>query len=167
MVVATTGSACSPQRNRLREVVLDTHRDQREDGSTQTRPVDAPAPALTGKAGGQWKWTHERPAPTIVGARRSSEGGLVGRQLPRGEGENVGGRNWGEEPTDDPKGLPAVRVTIEEALMLQSFRPDYPVQGNQGQRYQQVGNAVPPLLARAVLTSVIQPVAQEVIPHAV
>lgn len=35
-----------------------------------------------------------KPAPTITTTRRSKDGMLVGRQLPTGEGENVGGRNW-------------------------------------------------------------------------
>ena len=46
------------------------------------------------------------------------------------------------------------RVTIEEAAALQSFRDGYPFQGNLGQRYRQVGDAVPPLLARRVLEAV-------------
>jgi DNA (cytosine-5)-methyltransferase 1 len=39
-------------------------------------------------------WTDKRPAPTIVTTRRSEDGLLVGRQLPEGEGRNVGGKNW-------------------------------------------------------------------------
>ena len=35
-----------------------------------------------------------KPAPTITTTRRSKDGMLVGRQLPPGEGENVGGKNW-------------------------------------------------------------------------
>lgn len=55
------------------------------------RDVDVPAPTLTGTA---QRWTFERPAPTIVTTRRSRDGIPVGRQLPPGEGENVGGKNW-------------------------------------------------------------------------
>jgi site-specific DNA-cytosine methylase len=53
---------------------------------------DGPAPtvmATTGKS----NLLVDRPASTIVGNRRSTEGGLVGRQLPPGQGRNVGGKN--------------------------------------------------------------------------
>ncbi|MFD5877517.1 DNA cytosine methyltransferase [Streptomyces yangpuensis] len=42
---------------------------------------------------------------------------------------------------------PAIRITAEEAGILQSFPPAYPWQGNKGQRFSQIGNAVPPLFA--------------------
>lgn len=43
------------------------------------------------------------------------------------------------------------KLTIREALTLQSFPPDYPVQGTKTSQFQQIGNAVPPLLAAHVL----------------
>ncbi|WP_329377001.1 DNA cytosine methyltransferase [Streptomyces sp. NBC_01351] len=42
---------------------------------------------------------------------------------------------------------PAIRITAEEAGILQSFPAAYPWQGTKGQRFSQIGNAVPPLLA--------------------
>lgn len=128
------------------------------------------------------------PAPTLVTSRRSDEGLLVGRQLPEGEGRNVGGRNWPLETpattvAGDPRltarshhehgeqgreavgreqvesgeydGRSAVRVTLEEAAILQGFPPDYPFQGSRTAKFTQVGNAVPPPLARAVIAALI------------
>lgn len=46
-------------------------------------------------------------------------------------------------------------VTVEEAGVLQSFRPDYPWRGGSIQRQQQVGDAVPPRLAAAIVRPLI------------
>lgn len=61
-------------------------------------------------------------------------------------------------PTVDTKGRwhltsddDVVRLTIRDALVLQSFPPDYPVKGSGTAQYRQVGDAVPPRLAAAVL----------------
>jgi DNA (cytosine-5)-methyltransferase 1 len=46
------------------------------------------------------------------------------------------------------------KVSVEEAAALQTFPVSYPWQGGTGKRYQQIGNAVPPMLAKAVLSAV-------------
>jgi DNA (cytosine-5)-methyltransferase 1 len=48
-----------------------------------------------------------------------------------------------------------VRLSQVEQGILQSFPADYPWQGNDAVRYQQAGNAVPPLMAAAVLETII------------
>jgi len=42
------------------------------------------------------------------------------------------------------------RLTVEECAILQDFPPGHPFQGTKSARYRQVGNAVPPTLARVV-----------------
>lgn len=139
---------------------------RRPDGLT--RELDEPAPTLDSRATG---WTVDRPA------KGSNPAGVEWV-----EGRNVGGKNWTEgRPSTavcgDPRIFPpeyrggatdydedgnyhgkragdgAVRVTIQEAAVLQGFPADYPWQGSRTKQFQQIGNAVPPPLARAVLAA--------------
>lgn len=101
-------------------------------------PEEEPAPTIAfGKDAGSWGW--ERPATTIAGDSRV---------WPPGHKENA------SDPPgvyEQRRGANALRVTPEEAAALQGFPAGYPWQGVKTEQYRQIGNAVPPPLARAVL----------------
>jgi DNA (cytosine-5)-methyltransferase 1 len=103
------------------------------------RVVDEPAPTvLFGHRLNDVEWVHDRPSTTVTGDPRIAEPG----------------HKKDKDFPDSPGRMEnAVRVTLEEAAALQSFPPDYPFQGTKTKRFEQVGNAVPPLLARAVLAA--------------
>lgn len=110
---------------------LNTHRDQRDDGSTQRVPSPSPSPSHTAKALGQWQW--QRPATTVCADPRIAEPGHRDRE---------GGEQQFERAT---------HVTVEEGLILQGFPPDVPLAGNKSQQWSQIGNAVPPPWAAAIV----------------
>lgn len=86
-------------------------------------------------------WTRRRPATTLLGDPRITAPGSWPRCGRRAE--IVRGR--------------PVRVSVEQASILQGFRHDYPWQGSRSQRFAQIGNAVPPPLAARVLTEAMRP----------
>lgn len=49
------------------------------------------------------------------------------------------------------------RVTVEQATILQGFPADHPWSGSATKQYEQVGNAVPPPLAEAILRALVCP----------
>lgn len=83
-------------------------------------------------------WAFERPATT-----------LAGRPLVADPGTNANRYNGSTKSRND-----GVKVTLEEAAVLQSFPADYPWQGTKSKQWEQVGNAIPPLLAEAILRAV-------------
>lgn len=110
------------------------------------RPTNLPALTLTEKArswvlntGLDWKPggtradaqkidMHTQPAPTLTG---------------------VSGRQWQVSVDDQTR-----NISVDEALVLQSFRPGYRAAGTRTSQFLQVGNAIPPLLAEHVLGQV-------------
>lgn len=110
------------------------------------RDVDCPAPTLLSSAdNGDTRWVFrsdnrpnsavrelEEPAPMILGnGAKGTHAAWLGKYETR-------------------------RVTVQEAGVLQSFPGDHPWQGTRTEQYQQVGNAVPALLAEAVLRQVVE-----------
>lgn len=133
-----------------------THYDRRQ-GNTRddgTRdmvrpiPVDEPAPTLgaAGLAKGRDVWVHERPSTAVCADPRISPPGYRGRK----DDYDAEGNYRGERSMDN-----AVRVTLAEAAILQGFPPDYPFQGSRTKQFEQVGNAVPPPLAQAVIEALV------------
>ena len=76
----------------------------------------------------------DRPATTVCADSRIA---------PPGHRDRAGGERQFAAGT--------VRLTIKQALILQGFPADYPVQGNKTDAFTQVGNAVPPPLAAAIV----------------
>ncbi len=114
--------------------------------------------------------TLDQPAFTIRGNAGGMEpGGFVFR-------EELRDLEWLDAPATTVAGDPRItarehhehgeqsgtslRLTHLEAAALQSFPPDMVWSGNQGERFLAIGNAVPPRLAEAVLSALLEPPAQ-------
>lgn len=117
------------------------------------RISDDPASTVTGKAGRN-KWIMSN-SPLANAASRDALG-AAGTIF----GQRSGNMTWMLAPAGatsemvDPRNA-AVRVSVREAGIFQSFPADYPWCGTKSQQYQQVGNAVPVRLAEAVLRALI------------
>ena len=88
---------------------------------------------------GNDEWPGTRPSPTIVGTFAPDVVAAPGWRKP------------GDGPRQSQPG--SVRVSVEEASILQGFPPGLPWQGSKSKQRLMIGNAVPPPLARAVLAS--------------
>lgn len=155
-------AATVDSRADLAEWVYDRRQGStRPDGSRDmVRPVPVPVPV-------------SEPAPTLA-AEGLAKGRDVFRQVPASTAE-LQADDWPEKrPATTLAGDPrvfqpgghhtagqqsqnAVRVSLEEASILQSFPPDFPWSGSKSAQFLQVGNAIPLYLARAVLGQVAEP----------
>jgi DNA (cytosine-5)-methyltransferase 1 len=86
------------------------------------------------------EWTKRRPATTVVGDPRIAAPSAKDRDP-----------NWKPGDRWPPQFTNAIRVSVEEAAVLQGFRADYPWQGSRTRRFLQIGNAVCPPVARLVV----------------
>ena len=98
------------------------------------------APRVRNQSGTEFDlaWPLDRPSPVIAGRGQVS--------MP---GENANRFNNATKSRND-----GIRVTVQEAAVLQSFPADYPWQGSKTQQYQQIGDAVPPLLAYHIVKEI-------------
>lgn len=115
------------------------------------RDINEPAPTVTSKVDrnkwvpntavpGDTEWVHNRPSPTIVGSFAPD---VVAAP---------GWRKAGDGPRQSQPG--SVRVTPEEAGVLQAFPEGYPWSGSKTKIGEQIGNCIPPLLAHHILRGV-------------
>ncbi|MFF4031692.1 DNA cytosine methyltransferase [Streptomyces sviceus] len=115
------------------------------------RPADTSAPTFTAEAH-RWSWSLRSNNQTNATVRRADE--------PAGTlffGHRANECTWVADPASglpdvEQRAAPApIKITAWEAGVLQSFPADYPWQGNKGQMFSQIGNAVPPRLAAHLL----------------
>lgn len=94
------------------------------------------------KREGRWLrvWTTERPSTTVAGDPR----------IPA-----PGHKKDGPYPDAPRRMEDAITVTVEEAAVLQGFPRGYPWRGSRTRQHEQIGNAVPPPLARAIIAALL------------
>jgi DNA (cytosine-5)-methyltransferase 1 len=113
----------------------------------QTVEATRPAPTVTGQA---LSWHFTRPSTTILGDPRVWP---PGHKINQDDRDRLGDEE-AETRYGDRAGSEATRLEIADALVLQSFRRDYPVRGTKTKQFEQIGNAVPPRLAAEILRQV-------------
>lgn len=111
------------------------------------RSVDEPASTITsktrpvyrgGSATNSTRRDIESPAPTVY----------------FGHAQNT--VEWMDaQDADDPRKR-GRQVTVTEAAVLQSFPHDYPWAGSRTRQYQQIGDAIPPVLAAAIVAQFVR-----------
>lgn len=99
---------------------------------------DEPAPTVGfSHDASNWKLVHDRPSTTLVGSFSPDVVAAPGY------------RTAGDGPRQNAPG--SVRITVQEAAVLQGFRPDYPWQGSKSKQFEQCGNVVCPPVAAAIV----------------
>jgi DNA (cytosine-5)-methyltransferase 1 len=113
----------------------------------------------------------DRPSPTITGGGTETGGAEPIAKLARYT--ELSSWKWFDAPATTIAGDPRItarehhfhgeqsktslRLTPTEAASLQSYPEGFQFAGGQGKQFLQIGNAVPPLLAEAILTALTAP----------
>lgn len=100
-----------------------------------------------------------KPSPTVTAESAGNGGHIldIGRTLGAYHEYLLECDGAGIEPIlRSGEAAQARRITWREAARLQGFPDDYPFWGTTSSRYRQIGNAVPPPLARAVGDSIVR-----------
>jgi DNA (cytosine-5)-methyltransferase 1 len=118
------------------QTIVNTRADRKTPGGNNFQ-ADRPSWGLTEKTRSWWAY---RPATTLSGDPHIS-----------GPGHKDGRPGSGYPRQQDN----AIRVSIQEAAVLQTFPPDYPFQGTRSKQFLQAGNSNPPKLAEALLKCVL------------
>lgn len=105
------------------------------------QPIGHPSVGVTSKG---FQWLYERPATTVQGDPRLAA-----------PGHRCMTNDCHADRDPESMMAQAVRVTVQEAAVLQSLPADHPWQGSKTKQYLQIGNAIPGLLARAILERVL------------
>lgn len=135
------------------ETVLSSRRDGPNSPARrgESRLADAPTPTFVPEAH-RWSWSLRSNNQTNATVRRADE--------PAGTlffGHRANECTWVADTASglldgEQRAVPApIKITAREAGVLQSFPAEYPWQGNKGQQFSQIGNAVPPRLAAHLL----------------
>jgi DNA (cytosine-5)-methyltransferase 1 len=133
--------------NNFSAIACDPDGKRSKNGSVPyERPAEDPSPTLDTHV---QSWTVDRPSTTLAGDPRVFPPGGHMANDGRDNSKMVG------------RSEDAIRVSVEEASILQTFPPDYPWQGSRTKQFEQIGNAVPPMLAGAVLRALVGAVVEE------
>ena len=128
---------------RVTQASTNTHGKERERERVVADVTDTPAKTISCRNNfnnrGPWRLDH--PAPTVCA-------------MPGGKGCGQWSASQSlRELMEEQTGIR--RLTVGEVAILQDFPPDHPWQGTKTSQYTQVGNAVPPTLARVVGQAVL------------